>query len=170
MSKHFTEEEINIAHALRVTIETAFQNYESGSHFSYQTIGAGLAQMRDGKMYKELGYKTMDEVIKDMGKSRSICYSMMDYNDVIVPALEHYPDLRKMSVTDLCKFVIPYIRGCATSGIDWDKIVEICNLPASDQDDELGRLRGKTVKIDCAHEVTESWVRCSVCNKFIKVV
>lgn len=163
------------AHKLRTTIEMGFKNYQAGSHYAYGAIGKALTEMREGKAYKFLGYKTMDEVIKDMGKSRSICYSMMDYADVITPVLGTYPTLTNIDVTTLCKYVIPYLRNIGKSGgtddvkTGLELIESIAAQGEAEQADEIRRLRGKKVQVDCAHEKTEAWVRCCACSKFIKV-
>jgi hypothetical protein len=171
--KETNSEQIQEAHNLRSIIESGFKNYESGTHYSYQSIGAALAKMRDGKAYKLLGYTTMDAVIKDIGKSRSICYSMMDYNDVVTPFITDHPELVNINVTDICKYVIPWLRNGYKHKMTMEemiaKVLEIASLPATEMEDEIGRLRGKTVKVDCAHETTEAWVKCTCCNKFIKV-
>lgn len=164
--------EIDEAHNIKVSIELGFKNFEAGSHFSYSTIGAALCLMRDGKKYKKLGYKTMDHVIKDIGKSRSICYSMMAYHDVITPALEKYPTLANIDVTLLTKYVIPYLQANpATDEFDpGSKLEEIAALGDAEQLDEVRGLIGKVKKVDCLHEETEAWVKCKCCHKFIKVV
>lgn len=170
-----TEAEIAIleAHQLRMTIEAGFKNYQAGSHYSYSAIGKSLAMMRDGKKYRNLGYKTMDAVIKDMGKSRSVCYSMMDYNDIITPALVNFPTLTNIDVTTLCKYVIPYLRGVGGGTDDQKTALETIEAIAAhgeaEQADEIRRLRGITTHVDCDHATTEAWVKCRNCGKFIKV-
>lgn len=166
-----TEDQIEVdeAQKLRAAIEVGFKNYERGSHFSYKNIGEALAQMRDGKAYKRLGFPTMDDVIKDMGKSRSICYAMMDYHDVITPNLAAYPALDQISVTNLTKYVIPWLKTKGESAENLDKVIEIAALGDIEQNDEIRRLRGKVAKVDCLHEETEAWIRCKVCSKFIRV-
>lgn len=163
--------EIDQAHNVVATIQDGFKNFTYGNHYSYKHVGNALNVLKNKALYKALGFKTFDEALKSIGKSRSICYAMMDYDDVIAPLADEYPQINDIPVTMLTKDVVPLIREAQKNGGDLsvlvNKLLELSVLDEPAQRDEIRGMRGKAKMVDCAHSSTELWVKCRDCHKFI---
>lgn len=151
-----------IADAQRL-LDGARREAENGAK-AFLKMGMYFSLLSEGKKYRYLGYKTLDDVFKDNGVDRTTG------NDSIAVYRKLHPYLEKLEHVNIApKRLTNIVR--ALNKIPEDKVDEVLRQAADIPEysafaDELRGHRGEKRQIDCDHAEQELWVKCTKCNKF----